>query len=149
MLISLSFPVSKWLDCRLDFSLHRKCGSASISVAVRLTRKLRPDCRRRPQTPPSPTIKSFVSGRHKFGTERMKPLMLRMEGAKPLTARPNFERSTVEANSLKSREFSWMGARVRGEADRFRLTPMGFSLSEPRLEIFFDFDLFSCLNEGF
>ena len=46
-------------------------------------------------------------------------------------------------NSLKSREFLWMGARVRGEADRFRLTPMGFSLSEPRLEIFFDFELFS------
>ena len=28
----------------------------------------------------------------------MKALMLRKEGAKPLTARPNFERSTVEAN---------------------------------------------------
>ena len=32
--------------------------------------------------------------------------------------------------------------KILGEEDRFRLPPMGFSLSETRLEFFFDFELF-------
>ena len=55
----------------------------------------------------------------------------------------------IHENYLKSRTFHGWASKFLGEEDRFRLSPMGFLLSEPRLEIFFDFDLFSCLNEGF
>ena len=40
-----------------------------------------------------------------------------------------------------------VGGKILGEEDRFRLPPMGFSPSETRLEIFFDFQLISCLNK--
>ena len=43
----------------------------------------------------------------------------------------------------RSRNFHGRKEKILGEEDRFRLPPMGFSLSETRLELFFDFELFS------
>ena len=43
----------------------------------------------------------------------------------------------------RSRNFHGCVGKILGEEDRFRLPPMGFSLSETRLEFFFDFELFS------
>ena len=46
-----------------------------------------------------------------------------------------------------SSNFHGSQGKILGEEDRFHLPPMGFLPSETRLEIFFDFELISCLNK--
>ena len=49
----------------------------------------------------------------------------------------------------RSSNFHGRKGKISGEEDRFHLPPMGFLPSETRLEIIFDFDLFSCSDKIF
>ena len=55
----------------------------------------------------------------------------------------------LDMKITRSRNFHGCVGKILGEEDRFRLPPMGFSLSETRLEFFFDFELFSSSYQGF
>ena len=84
----------------------------------------------------------------RFVASLWRPISRPRDVARSFSSSWSGQNSTVcEFTIPRSSNFNGCVGKISGEEDRFHLPPMGFLPSETRLEIFFDFDLFSCSNK--